>query len=50
MNLEQLIVLAIIMEHALVRIIMLVISVIIVKKDFLDFQIVKVCSMIFVKH
>ena len=50
MNLEQLIVLAIIMEHALVRMIMVVISVIIVKKDFLDFLIVKVSSMIFIKH
>ena len=50
MNLEQLIVLAIIMEHALARMIMVVISVIIVKKDFLDFLIVKVSSMIFIKH
>ena len=50
MNLEPMIVLAIIMEHVLVRIIMVVIIVIIVKKDFLDFQIVKVSSMIFVKH
>ena len=45
MNLEPWTVLAIIMEHVLVRIIMVVINAILVLKDFLDFQIVKVSSI-----